>query len=442
MNGKRKYLILFCIFFVFKNFLPAQNRKLDSALNLLKVQKNDTNKAKNLILIGRYFGQSGKYDTCIYFSKRALSLSDKLNFKPGMAASFANIAISYNEQGNYPMALDYSLKSLKIREETGDKKNTAASLNNVAIIYKDLKDFKKSFEYNNKSLKLKREISDYYGIAASLNNIAVLYRDQNKTDTALKFYTEALKIRKQINDERGIATTLNNIANIYSEQNNQKEALEFNEKSILLRQKLNDRQGLALSYNTKAKINNRLKNYKEAKRFAFKTLEIGSESGMKIEIENSNKILSEIFQNEGDYKNGLKYYKAFIAMQDSIFNEENTKKNVRIEMNYEYEKKEAVAKAEQEKKEAVTAAESKKQKIVIWSVCGILVIVISFAFFAYRSFLQKKKANIEITLQKEIIEAKQKEILDSIYYARRIQRSLLPGEKYIEKKLAQLIKNK
>ena len=33
---------------------------------------------------------------------------------------------------------------------------------------------------------------------------------------------------------------------------------------------------------------------------------------------------------------------------------------------------------------------------------------------------------------------KQKEILDSIYYARRIQRSLLPNEKYVERVLLKI----
>lgn len=74
--------------------------------------------------------------------------------------------------------------------------------------------------------------------------------------------------------------------------------------------------------------------------------------------------------------------------------------------------------------------------MIIWSVCGILLLVLSFAVFAYRNFLQKKKANIEITIQKEIIETKQKEILDSIHYAKRIQSALITSEKYIDRVLA------
>ncbi len=44
-----------------------------------------------------------------------------------------------------------------------------------------------------------------------------------------------------------------------------------------------------------------------------------------------------------------------------------------------------------------------------------------------------KERTAEVVKQKELIEEKQKEILDSIRYAKRIQRSLLPTEKYLER---------
>ena len=52
-----------------------------------------------------------------------------------------------------------------------------------------------------------------------------------------------------------------------------------------------------------------------------------------------------------------------------------------------------------------------------------------------------EKQNEKIQFAFYEIEEKQKEILDSIHYARRIQNSLLPTEKYIEKKLRSLKNN-
>ena len=109
-------------------------------------------------------------------------------------------------------------------------------------------------------------------------------------------------------------------------------------------------------------------------------------------------------------------------------------------MNYEFDKKETQARAEQDKKDAVAVAESRKQQIILYSVIGGLLLVVLFAGFIYRSLIQIKKKNILITAQKKKIEEKQKEILDSIHYAKRIQDAMLPRESYIEKTIRRLKK--
>jgi hypothetical protein len=117
-----------------------------------------------------------------------------------------------------------------------------------------------------------------------------------------------------------------------------------------------------------------------------------------------------------------------MTLNDSLFNEEKDKEITRKEMNYEFEKKEAAAKVEQEKKDVVT-------KIVIYSISSGFLLVLLLAGLIFRGYRQKQKANVIIGRQKQLVEEKQKEILDSIHYAKRIQRSLLPTEKYIHKSL-------
>jgi len=60
-------------------------------------------------------------------------------------------------------------------------------------------------------------------------------------------------------------------------------------------------------------------------------------------------------------------------------------------------------------------------------------------------YRQKQKANLllakqrdEIQMQKTLVEEQKRDIIDSIRYARRIQQSLLPTEKYIERVLKKL----
>ncbi len=70
----------------------------------------------------------------------------------------------------------------------------------------------------------------------------------------------------------------------------------------------------------------------------------------------------------------------------------------------------------------------KNYKYIISSVLFLILILL---FFVFKNYNEKKKANITITLQKNIVESKQKEILDSIFYAKTIQTALLTNENFI-----------
>lgn len=70
---------------------------------------------------------------------------------------------------------------------------------------------------------------------------------------------------------------------------------------------------------------------------------------------------------------------------------------------------------------------------------GFLLMIV-VAAVTFRAYKQKQKANEIISQQKLVVEEKQKQILDSIYYAKRIQQSLLPTEKYIHRSLKKLAK--
>ena len=118
-------------------------------------------------------------------------------------------------------------------------------------------------------------------------------------------------------------------------------------------------------------------------------------------------------------------------------------------MQYEFDKKDAVAKLEQNKKDLAQAEQNKRQRYVIFSVITGLILVMVFSFFLYRRFkiTQKQKAVIElqknhaeeqreiITTQKHLVDEKQKEIVDSINYAKRIQQALLKEEEHVSEHL-------
>jgi hypothetical protein len=84
----------------------------------------------------------------------------------------------------------------------------------------------------------------------------------------------------------------------------------------------------------------------------------------------------------------------------------------------------------------------KQQRYIIYLFVFLGIFLMVVVFIIYKNSLQRKKFTAiilaqknEVEQQKNIVEEKQKEIIQSIFYAKRIQDSLLPNRSYIERNL-------
>jgi hypothetical protein len=132
----------------------------------------------------------------------------------------------------------------------------------------------------------------------------------------------------------------------------------------------------------------------------------------------------------------------YIVYRDSLINEENQKKSLQTQMQYEFDKKAAadsVANLKQQEIKNIEIAKHKAElntkRIQQYLLFGGLALILVFALFMYNRFKVASVQKTEIEKQKMLVEEKQKEILDSIRYAKRIQIALLPNDKTLEKGL-------
>jgi tetratricopeptide (TPR) repeat protein len=270
----------------------------------------------------------------------------------------------------------------------------------------------KAMEYYNKSLKIAEEIEDKGGIAQALNNIGVLFFNKLDNNRALEFYEKSFKLREEIADKEGIANSLGNIGRVYLLQKNYPKALEFGERSMKLSREL----------------------------------------GFPENIKNTAMHFYNVYNATGNYKLAFENYELYIQMRDSIVNEATKKASIKNQLKYEYEKRAAadsVKNVEAQKvKDAqlhAQAASLKQEKTQRYALYGGLVLVAGFLIFVINRFRITNKQKKIIEEQKVVVDQafeklheKNKEVLDSIRYAKRIQVALLSNEKYIERVLRKL----
>lgn len=458
MTKTTKYIILGLTQFFFNSAMFGQltatgdEHKIDSLLTLIKTERKDTTQVNALNSLGFEYSVTS-FSKAKFYLNKAEQLARKLNFKKGIANSLSYIGIACETQGDYFEALNAQISALKIREEIGDKSGISYSLHYIGDIYfgqSDLSEKTSSKEdYNNKALdqffkalKIAEEVEDVKSIANTFNCIGNCYREQENYSSAFEYYFKAVKIRERIGDKINLATTYVNIGKLYLKQENYPAALEYLFRALKFSEELGHKRTNVKTLGTIGTIYFMQKKYDKSIEFCNKSLAIGRKIGYLEYIAKANKLLSQIYSaddfigHNGD--KAFKYYKTYIMERDSI----DTKKANQLELQFDFDKKEELAKAEHIKQLAISETEKKKQKIIIWSVASGLLFVLVFAGFIFRSLqiTQKQKLIIEqkekeTQLQKHLIEDKQKEITDSINYAQRLQQAILPPIEFITKNL-------
>ena len=120
----------------------------------------------------------------------------------------------------------------------------------------------------------------------------------------------------------------------------------------------------------------------------------------------------------------------FSDLKDSTYNEQNSRQINEMSAKYEFDKKELMIDSlEKDKKLSdEKSAQDKKFKIFMILFC---LIVAGFSIVLFRGNIQKKKANNSLSLAYKEIEVQNKDITDSINYAKQIQRARLSNPSII-----------
>jgi two-component system, NarL family, sensor histidine kinase UhpB len=365
---------------IFGQLLSAGTETATGKVKILK------QKARLYNLIGIIYDGLGNYPEALKNYSSSLQIAEEIFDKKNITALHNNIGIIYVELGNYPEALKNILASLKAEEESGNKKGIANCYNNIGLIYETQGNYQEALKNYQATLKISVEMDDKQGIASSYNNIGLSYYDQGNYPEALKNYLASLKIREETRDKEGIAIAYTNIGNIYDDQNNYPESLKNYIAALKVSEEIGDKQGIVIIYNNISKIYIKQKKYNEASQYLSKGLELAKEIGSLNNVKVSYELLAAYDSAKGNFKKALEHYKMFIITRDSMFNRENTKKIVQSKMQFEFDKKESLVKAEQEKRDTLALKELHWQKLLRNFFIGLIVLLLVLSFFVYRTY--------------------------------------------------------
>lgn len=345
---------------LFHVHLFAQTPKIDSLQNILKIHpQTDTLRANTLLrLCQAYLLDLNNKKKIKEYAPELMTISQKLEFKKGIAYAYFNMGIiksaqsDYEQslnyyfrslqlmqqlddksgigfcyqyignikdaQGKYDEAIQYKLDALKLKEAVDDKQSTASGCSALGVTYVNMGNYLEALNYHFRALKLREEINDKLGISTSLLNIGGVFYGQRNFSASLIYNEKALKLKKELGDKQGEAIIYINMASIYIAQKQYSEAQAFNFKSLQLAEELQDKQGANVGRINIATTYIEQHKYKEALPYLLKALKISTEMGDKANMITSSNSLGNCYEQQKEYSEALNYYTRALVISKEI----------------------------------------------------------------------------------------------------------------------------
>lgn len=351
----------------------------------------------------------------------------KSNNKSYLAKANFGLSRYYLQNNDFKSAVDLAFNALKLFEELADNKFVAKSYFQIGLINYKLKNVSKATEFYKKSLEVATKTGYKNSIASAYSALGTIYSNQNNYDIALEYYNRALKIRKQQKHELELAGLLANIGTVFSSKNQLVEAEKYYKEALAISLKLDNKNSVAICYVNIGNIDFNQNNFLEAEKNYSEALKFVDENDLAVK-ENLFYNLGEVNHSLSNFDKAFKYQDSCMTIKDSIYSRESIKSLNDMQTKYETTK----TKLELEKKEL----EANNKQLIIYAAFGGCILLLGGVFFIFRGLKKQRRANIEleeknsiIEEQKHIVEEKNKDISDSIRYAKRIQEAILPPDK-------------
>ncbi|MBL7933404.1 MAG: tetratricopeptide repeat protein [Bacteroidia bacterium] len=412
-----------------KYFIAGEDKKSKvlyaSALKEALATRSDSALGMLYHVKGNVFYYESKFDSALVYFEKAVTLRKRIKDNIGFLKSNGNLGSIYFMNGDYETALRYYEETMKTEAALGFEEGKYFSVPNLAAIYQRLKMYDKALSLLRKSEKI------YEGKPAQLasvyDGLSDAFDGIKQTDSALKYSFAALSIAQELKEIRAENHAHISIGLLYNKLKKPHIAREHFLKSLELSKLLKDKRYEIAALGNLAAFEVDSNRTDSALKYIERIVQLKKELNITTNQEDLAKLFAQYYFNKKDYKSAYEQLYLYDKYTDSLYNIETNSRIAEIQEKYESDKK--------DRENQILQHENKTYKTTRNYLLVILLIALTAvigAVFAYRKIKRSKEL---VMKQKHLIEEKQKEILDSINYAKRIQYALLASDNLLSKHL-------
>ncbi|MBL4705233.1 MAG: tetratricopeptide repeat protein, partial [Flavobacteriales bacterium] len=420
----------------------------DSILNTIRHSSRETNFDQHLILSKEY-AKIGNYEETFNYAIAAKNVAEKSGQSVKKAKAYYELGLRYYRWDQSTESIKFLNKGLLVPNGL----DAAQRINSYVVIginHSVHDENQEAIIYYHQALPLSKEANliskrDYNFI---YNNLAISFMEVGNFDSSLFYHERCLDHRILAKNKYGQGQSYNNIGSLAYAQGRFESALENFKKGLDFR--LNaERFSWSGVYESKINIGKALlalNRFSEAETILSMTYDSAHFKGnFSLEIRASEQ-LKNLYAKTGNYEDAFNFNTIYHNIKDSMYGIGQKGEIIRLNHVNKYEEKLLQDSLQREETRKLTAIEDEQKErvnfIILISLAGAVLFLFGIVVLIYRNLRAKKKSTIIILKQKEEVDKQRKialnqkdmlaernkEITDSIEYAERIQKAILPTE--------------
>ncbi|GIV40417.1 MAG: hypothetical protein KatS3mg033_2217 [Thermonema sp.] len=331
--------------------------------------------------LGFYHFLLAQYEDAVSRLSQAKRLFQSIDYQEGLALTLARLALTYWHTGEYEKALAHVFEALHLCRNI-QSLSSGWTHYVLAGFYMELKEPRLSATYYEKALAIFEQKQEINGAARCYNGLGRLYLKEGDLMTAWRMQNQAIQLQKKAGDQSGYARSLHDIADILIKQKQYDKALQQAEQALNIRQKLGAKGSIINSALQIARIYYHKKQYARALKEAQYALELAAGIRAKPKLYRIHELLAKLYKATGDHAQALRHLEQYVQLKDEVIGEDANNRLKRLQISF-----------------ALERAESETEM--------------------YRL------SNLKLREAYEEIQQKNKQITESIQYARHLQETLL-----------------
>jgi tetratricopeptide (TPR) repeat protein len=360
---------------------------------------------------------------------------------------YSNLGLLSKKKGDLVKALEYYYLACEFAEKCNQPKEIGNNYLTISDIYDDLRDTTKVRQY----LDLAMEIANTYNFPDLLSQILVskagFVNNQGNYPEAEKLILKAIDYYQSIEDYRMLRRLYTNLASMTGSDNLTKTrqwvhlAMEAKEKYKDEGIGSTDESHLYFHLAALALQEGNLMDAEKHIKLAFDIAQQGKEKESQLQ---TAKLYRKILYELGRYKESDDMADFIFAIKEELLNDETKRNIMQLEAKMQYQvkaEKDSLVNLQKDAtiaRQEAEAQQNKTQRIALLGGLGLIALFSLFMLNRYRLIARQKKLisqqkdeveakRREADHQRELVQEKNKEIIDSINYARHIQQAILPS---------------